>query len=234
MSQRSGPTAAHIKLGHHLVDSLPIQGQSPWVLVLLARHGHCNSQSFPRKRESTPQISGNVLPTDWVPTFAGMTGVWKGIPSELTILPPPFKGLVNSVYFGGGRLILHEGIVTGMLHYLESGSPNGRHARLVGASRRAGACPYNGCRIVLFLPHLCRTSLGSICSDQAAANLRIGNEIVYGGPSWPVASVQPRPMDNWTRLSSSVPEKCCGDSDQQGLRSSATLGLSRLNRQHVV
>jgi len=34
-------------------------------------------QSFPRKRESTPQVFGNRLPTDWIPAFAGMTGVSK-------------------------------------------------------------------------------------------------------------------------------------------------------------
>ena len=57
------------------------------VLVLFARHGRCKPQSFPRKRESTPQTFGNALPTDWIPAFAGMTGVSKGIPSQMTPYP---------------------------------------------------------------------------------------------------------------------------------------------------
>jgi len=32
-------------------------------------------QSFPRKRESTPQAFGDALPTNWIPASAGMTGV---------------------------------------------------------------------------------------------------------------------------------------------------------------
>jgi hypothetical protein len=36
-------------------------------------------QSFPRKRESTSQAMGDVPLTDWIPAFAGMTGVLKEI-----------------------------------------------------------------------------------------------------------------------------------------------------------
>jgi len=43
--------------------------------VSFARHGHCKPRSFPRKRESTSQTLGNALSTDWIPAFAGMTGV---------------------------------------------------------------------------------------------------------------------------------------------------------------
>jgi hypothetical protein len=44
-------------------------------------------QSFPRKRESARQSFGNAPSKDWIPAFAGMTGVSKGIPSQMT--PPP-------------------------------------------------------------------------------------------------------------------------------------------------
>ena len=30
-------------------------------------------RSFPRKRESSPQPLAHLLPTDWIPAFAGMT-----------------------------------------------------------------------------------------------------------------------------------------------------------------
>jgi hypothetical protein len=33
------------------------------------------SQSFPRKRESTPQAFQSPMSTGWIPAFAGMTGV---------------------------------------------------------------------------------------------------------------------------------------------------------------
>jgi hypothetical protein len=37
------------------------------VVVSFARHGRSRPQSFPRKRESTPQTFGNALSTDWIP-----------------------------------------------------------------------------------------------------------------------------------------------------------------------
>jgi hypothetical protein len=43
-------------------------------VVSFARHGRSRPQSFPRKRESTPQTFGNALSADWIPAFAGMTG----------------------------------------------------------------------------------------------------------------------------------------------------------------
>ena len=43
------------------------------VLVSSARDGRFQVQSFPRRRESTPQAIGNALPSDWIPAFAGMT-----------------------------------------------------------------------------------------------------------------------------------------------------------------
>jgi hypothetical protein len=65
------------------------------VLVSFAGHGRSKSQSFPRKacpelaegRESTPPTFGNGRWTDWIPAFAGMTGVSKGIPSQMTTTP---------------------------------------------------------------------------------------------------------------------------------------------------
>ena len=45
------------------------------VVVPFARNGRSKPQSSPRKRESTPQTFRNALSTDWIPAFAGMTGV---------------------------------------------------------------------------------------------------------------------------------------------------------------
>jgi hypothetical protein len=41
----------------------------------------------PWREESTRQTFGNALSTDWIPAFAGMTGVSKGIPSQMTATP---------------------------------------------------------------------------------------------------------------------------------------------------
>ena len=60
------------------------------VVVSFARHRFSQTQSFPRKRESTPPARGNSPTTDWIPSFAGMTNVLKGIPFQMTPLP---KGL---------------------------------------------------------------------------------------------------------------------------------------------
>ena len=58
-----------------------------WVLVSFARDGRCKPQSFPRERECTRETFGNALSTDWIPAFAGMTGVSKGIPSQMASPP---------------------------------------------------------------------------------------------------------------------------------------------------
>jgi hypothetical protein len=47
------------------------------------RDGRSKSQSFPRKRESTPRTFGNARAIKWIPAFAGMTGAWKGILSHI-------------------------------------------------------------------------------------------------------------------------------------------------------
>jgi hypothetical protein len=39
------------------------------------------------QEESTRQTFGNALSTDWIPAFAGMAGVSKGIPSRITPIP---------------------------------------------------------------------------------------------------------------------------------------------------
>src|ERR1035437_1896887 len=57
------------------------------LVVSFARHGRSHVQSFPRKRESTPPAIGNAPPTDWIPAFAGMTNVLRGIPSQMAPLP---------------------------------------------------------------------------------------------------------------------------------------------------
>jgi hypothetical protein len=65
------------------------------VLLSFARHGRCKPQSFPRKacpelaegQESTRQTFGNALSTDGIPAFVGMTGVSKGVPSQMTPTP---------------------------------------------------------------------------------------------------------------------------------------------------
>src|SRR5208337_3348960 len=52
------------------------------------------ARSFPRKRESTPQAFGNVLSSDWIPAFAGMTGAFAGMtcgssgsPFQMKLIP---------------------------------------------------------------------------------------------------------------------------------------------------
>jgi hypothetical protein len=45
-------------------------------------------QSFPRKRESTPQTFGDVPSSHWIPAFAGMTGGSSGSPFRMTPAPP--------------------------------------------------------------------------------------------------------------------------------------------------
>jgi hypothetical protein len=42
---------------------------------------------IPAKGESTPQAIGNTPPTDWIPTFAGITGVLEGTRFQMTPLP---------------------------------------------------------------------------------------------------------------------------------------------------
>jgi len=63
------------------------------VVVSFARHGRSRPQSFPRKRESTSQTFGNALATDWIPAFAGMTGVSEGMIFQMTPLPGAHKSL---------------------------------------------------------------------------------------------------------------------------------------------
>ena len=41
-------------------------------------------RSFPRKQESTQQTFGNVLSTDWIPAFAGMTATCNAYVSQMT------------------------------------------------------------------------------------------------------------------------------------------------------
>ena len=45
------------------------------------------TSSFPRKRESTPQTSGNALSRDWIPAFSGMTAYAKGRLLQMTPTP---------------------------------------------------------------------------------------------------------------------------------------------------
>ena len=52
--------------------------------VASVRHGRSQVQSFPRKRESTLQGIGSAPATDWIPAFAGMTRVSKGIKIQMT------------------------------------------------------------------------------------------------------------------------------------------------------
>src|SRR5437016_13359978 len=63
------------RLGQRGINQVP----PALVLVSFEGHGRSQVQSFPRKRESTPQPIGNAPPRDWIPAFAGMTGVSKGI-----------------------------------------------------------------------------------------------------------------------------------------------------------
>jgi hypothetical protein len=43
------------------------------VVASFAREEHNPTQSFPRKRESSPQMPGNELSAEWIPAFAGTT-----------------------------------------------------------------------------------------------------------------------------------------------------------------
>jgi hypothetical protein len=43
------------------------------VVVSFGMDIHSSRRSFPRKRESSPQAFRNVLSSDWIPAFAGMT-----------------------------------------------------------------------------------------------------------------------------------------------------------------
>ncbi len=65
------------------------------LLVSFARHERCKLQSFPRKRESSLQSSGNALSTGWISAFAGMTGVSEGTPSQMT--PGPIFQLTREL-----------------------------------------------------------------------------------------------------------------------------------------
>ena len=57
------------------------------VLVSFARPGRSKAQSFPRKRESSfPSARFQEL-ENWIPAFAGMTAVSKGIRCQMTPVP---------------------------------------------------------------------------------------------------------------------------------------------------
>jgi hypothetical protein len=70
-----------------------LRGNSPAfrarVLESFASHGRSQVQSFRRKRECAPQAIRNTPPTDWIPAFAGMTIVSKGIPFQMNHCPAP-------------------------------------------------------------------------------------------------------------------------------------------------
>jgi hypothetical protein len=84
------PFSAYLKVLHNFVREEQCRPKTSRrrrrVLVSFAGHGGCKPQSFPRKRESTRQTFGNA-PAGWIPAYAGMTGVPKGIPPQMT-LPP--------------------------------------------------------------------------------------------------------------------------------------------------
>jgi hypothetical protein len=55
------------------------------VVLSFARHGRSGPESFPRKREATPQTFGNALSKGWIPAFAEMTGISRDdIPNDIT------------------------------------------------------------------------------------------------------------------------------------------------------
>jgi hypothetical protein len=62
------------------------------------RNGRSQFLSFPRRRESTLQAIENMTTTDWIPAFAGMTGVMKVIPFQMTPVPLRERGF--HVYAG--------------------------------------------------------------------------------------------------------------------------------------
>jgi hypothetical protein len=61
---------------------------SQGVAVLsFVREGRSKPESFPRRRESTPQTFSNALSMRWIPAFAGMTCVSKSILFQMTPAP---------------------------------------------------------------------------------------------------------------------------------------------------
>src|SRR5947207_14080368 len=73
---------AEIKFQHDPREALPAT-----VLVPFARPGRSKAQSFPRKRESSfPSARFQEL-ENWIPAFAGMTAVSKGIRCQMTQVP---------------------------------------------------------------------------------------------------------------------------------------------------
>jgi hypothetical protein len=67
-------------------------------VVSLATPGRCKSQSFPRKRESTPQTSEDAVSTDWIPAFAGMTAAGSSHVCQMTPPPPALDTLPPKAY----------------------------------------------------------------------------------------------------------------------------------------
>ena len=80
-----------------------------------ARHGRSQVQSFPRKRESTPPAIGNAPPTDWIPAFAGMTSVSKGIPFPMAPAPKYRKTLPSADSLCGNTSVRIR--ATGEIHW---------------------------------------------------------------------------------------------------------------------
>ena len=66
------------------------------VMVSFAGHGRSRMRSFPRRRESTAQTIGNATTTKWIPAFAGMTSVSKGIAFQMTPLSGSVTPLVSN------------------------------------------------------------------------------------------------------------------------------------------
>ncbi len=72
---------------YSLGNPIPAPAIGLGVPVSFARHGRSQVQSFPRRRESIPHAIGNAPPAGWIPAFAGMTSVPKGIPFQMTPAP---------------------------------------------------------------------------------------------------------------------------------------------------
>jgi hypothetical protein len=56
-------------------------------VVSFAKQRRSKPQSFPRKRESTPQTLGDALSKDWIPAFAGMTSIGRFSNDQEVALP---------------------------------------------------------------------------------------------------------------------------------------------------
>jgi hypothetical protein len=85
--RRSVISGLNVWLSQSTRSSLPTANGG--IVVSFARGGCSQRQSFPRKRESTPNATEYAPQKNWIPAFAGMTCAAKL--SRLQMTPPPME-----------------------------------------------------------------------------------------------------------------------------------------------